>query len=389
MLKTVARSDRVEFGDGLRAVAIMLVVASHLPVVIPHVEIHEWGGWAVNCFFVLTGFLLARPYLQAALDPERPFPSTGLFLTRRFLRIYPLFAVSIVASVALLPVAGEGLPTSFDVLSHLFMLHTLLPSTVVSLNNAPLWTMPVDAAFYLALPLAAYPVWAFVRRRPPNVRVRLIVWALIIFAAVGLIARILMCAFVPNVLSDVYWRLILLRNTLGLAPAFCIGIALALVSLRPPGAGPAQRMRVWLAAAASIAFAALLRHMSISAVAPDSVRVTLGIVFYDAVAAVSVGFFVYVLLRSPRLARALLGSPLAISLGALAYAVYLFHYPILFVMEHALNSSRGNFVAGVASLLGIGVTVVVAYFAHHFIEQPFLRLKDRKRPLLEVEPAPA
>ena len=91
--------------DGLRAVAVILVVVlhSHISAGNPRFAVfgHDisfvavTGGVGVDLFFILSGFLLARPWFAAELTGS-PRPGLKRFWTRRFLRVAPAYYVSIV-----------------------------------------------------------------------------------------------------------------------------------------------------------------------------------------------------------------------------------------------------------------------------------------------------
>ncbi len=125
------RHLHLAYADALRASAIFVVVLHHLvyltrPAIGNHraFEFGYLGVWGVNCFFVLSGYLLGRPYLAMLFDPKRPIPSTRLFYYRRFLRIYPLYAVAILFSLVAVYLTYRTLPPAADIGAHLLMLHT-------------------------------------------------------------------------------------------------------------------------------------------------------------------------------------------------------------------------------------------------------------------------
>src|SRR5687768_11280377 len=91
-----APRGRVHALDGLRAVAISLVVVHHLglgqlAVVLRRNDLWAWGAFAetvgtsgVELFFVLSGLVLGAPYLRG----ERTFHA-GDYLRRRVVRLFP------------------------------------------------------------------------------------------------------------------------------------------------------------------------------------------------------------------------------------------------------------------------------------------------------------
>ena len=77
------------------------------------------------------------------------------------------------------------------------------------------------------------------------------------------------------------------------------------------------------------------------------------------------------------------GSKAVVTIAALSYSIYLFHAPVLNTIYdlvhshyHHRASAAFDIVLVLAMLAGM---VAVAYLAHHFVEQPFLRRKDALR----------
>jgi hypothetical protein len=78
------RRGRLAGADFIRALACLLVLAHHLvlrldlgklsPSLRPTFEFFRFGNYGVSLFFVLSGFLLARPF-WSALDRGLPPPS--------------------------------------------------------------------------------------------------------------------------------------------------------------------------------------------------------------------------------------------------------------------------------------------------------------------------
>ena len=84
-----------------------------------------------------------------------------LYARRRFLRIWPAYAVVVLIGAALQNIHhGQHFSSPTDVAAHLTMLHGFSAKYIWGAGNMPLWTMAVDAQFYVALPIAA---WAMLR----------------------------------------------------------------------------------------------------------------------------------------------------------------------------------------------------------------------------------
>lgn len=102
----------------------------------------------VAVFFVLSGFLLSRPYLAGAAL-ALPRPSTGRYLYKRFLRIYPVYVVAVVAALSLLEENASADAREWVVT--LLLANTFVdPSLPAGLSQ--MWSLAVEATFYLVLP---------------------------------------------------------------------------------------------------------------------------------------------------------------------------------------------------------------------------------------------
>src|SRR4051794_41542872 len=85
--------------DPLRAVAALCIVVTHTAAYSHFNSLNPLGAWTarldcgVAIFFVLSGFLLYRPFVAARLG-GRPGPSVGRYARRRLLRIIPAYWVA-------------------------------------------------------------------------------------------------------------------------------------------------------------------------------------------------------------------------------------------------------------------------------------------------------
>ncbi|MBU0945195.1 MAG: acyltransferase [Proteobacteria bacterium] len=117
------------------------------------------SGVAVDCFFVVSGFLIFRSYERSS--------SLFSYLNKRLRRIYPAYVTVVVLAAFFLPLlAPPEAELLFSrewfryLLANLFFLNFLQPDLpeIFSANplqviNAPLWTIKVEVMFYLSLPL--------------------------------------------------------------------------------------------------------------------------------------------------------------------------------------------------------------------------------------------
>jgi peptidoglycan/LPS O-acetylase OafA/YrhL len=380
--------DRLAFADAFRTIAILGVVASHLALVSglrlfgQRDDLAYVGAWGVNCFFVLSGFLLSRPYLEAILG-TRPLPSTRMFLTRRFLRIYPLYALAVIVSAAAAYThRPHHLPVG-AVVSHLTFLHGFSPSEIFTLNG-PLWTMAVDAQFYLLLPLGAFALHALTRRMGKGSGVALIAGT--IGAAIVLSIALRWFVFARYSLSITHDPIgpafVLARNAIGMGTAFALGIALALIVLlrRQPNRVVASGI-----ALAGIACFVLLAWAGRTFPDTDAYGV-----LYDALGAISGALILFGFAEGAFNVIGLVRrSRVIAAMAAMAYAVYLFHYLVMDTVLGLVGKHAHWIPGSPAYIIGLSfptllATFAVAYVAHRFVEKPFLALRDRKREPAQV-----
>ncbi|MGZ5405004.1 MAG: acyltransferase family protein, partial [Nocardioides sp.] len=94
--------------DSLRALAAIAVLTTHVAFWAGSYVHPVWGtalarlDVGVAIFFVLSGFLLSRPWLDR-YHAGLPSPSSGRYLWKRALRLLPVYVVTVVAALALLP----------------------------------------------------------------------------------------------------------------------------------------------------------------------------------------------------------------------------------------------------------------------------------------------
>ena len=175
---SAASGRRIIELDGLRGLAILLVVVYHYVAIGPqsapgtflaYARSAFLMGWCgVDLFFVLSGFLIGGILLDVRQSPR----FFGTFYLRRVHRIIPVyyaFVLSYMVAAAFLSSAGGPLRTSSPTWRflpvHLAFLQNFRPRSGTDFTNAclsPLWSLAVEEQFYLAVPLL---VWFLSRRR--------------------------------------------------------------------------------------------------------------------------------------------------------------------------------------------------------------------------------
>jgi len=306
----------VDYIDGLRAVAVLSVLAYHsfLGDGRPQPERIVCLARGVDLFFVISGFCLAFPMLIQK-GGFRPDVSTyAAFQLRRFSRIAPPFYLAL-AIFALLSFTSFGFPGAAGIgldrhpVREFFTdLAFLMPP--VPLYNSAFWTLGIEARWYLLCPLL---VALYLRSR----------W---VFFGLG------------AALYGVYFLTAYGIADMGTLPSFMAGIVAADVVLR----GQRWRKYAWMGAAAALALGI---HTSNGDHGDPIWHLA--------------GFFLVVAGSTPVLSRVLTWRPL-VAVGLASYSIYLYHAPFVTWLEQK----------GVTPVLAAVSAACIGWIAWAVLERP-------------------
>jgi peptidoglycan/LPS O-acetylase OafA/YrhL len=212
----VAPAAHVPGLDGARAIATLSVFFFHAlwrtPALAPLRPVLGHADLGVEVFFILSGFLVARPLVAHAVRGGRPVPPVD-FWRRRVARIWPAYLVALLGSVAI----GVG---TIDGPAGWVKHGLLIDSWFDDGGGTGLrvsWTLVVEVAFYACvLPIAAV-VLAAGRRR-------LDAWILV---CIGLLAYGSWALALTTQHHTEPW----LRVLPPYLPAFAVGMLLAVAEL--------------------------------------------------------------------------------------------------------------------------------------------------------------
>jgi peptidoglycan/LPS O-acetylase OafA/YrhL len=362
------RPGRYPVLDALRALAIVLVLARHWAVAsqdgfgaVPGGPLAVWSanGWiGVDLFFVLSGFLIGTHFAGADASP---FGKAAVleFYRRRAFRTLPLYWGVILLCWLLVSTFS---PLSF--LTHLLFLQDYLGSDVM----VTLWSLAVEEKFYLLAPAL---LWLLMRVG------RKAACALLLVAMGWMCWSMLDDArqVAPGDYGAFFWSV--------RAPFHHAGLAIlagVLVAVEHGGSG-ARGARRWLLL--MVAAPLLLLHAYRDWLGLGDWPLVCGIIALSScLFALLVRLGLAVNRRHPAFGGA---RPLR-HIAKLSYALYLVHFPLI---GPAMQLSRTLLAymppQAPASLLFLLVYGALSWTAalllHLALERPFLRLRDRLRPL--------
>lgn len=318
----------------LRAIAAIAVVATHSAFWTGHYR-GDWAlAWArldfgVALFFTLSGFLLFRPWVSAAFRGDDP-PSAKAYARKRAVRILPGYWLVVIAAFALVP-SPNGHTWAGWLRSMTFT--QVYGGAYQHRGLTQMWSLCVEVAFYIALPLLGWLACRVVSRggwRP--VRLALLTLG---FGLVAPLWYVVTREFVTFDISSIFWPF-------GYADWFAAGMALAIAAVAAEG-GDARIASVarGVAAAPYACWTFALALLVIAATPAAGEATLVPIPLFDALAknllyAAAAGLVLapLVLGGSGTTATAWLRWRPLTWLGEISYELFLVH---LIVIEGALN----------------------------------------------------
>jgi len=363
--------------DALRAVAALAVLASHAGYVSGASQ-HAWYGSlvgqgisGVTIFFVLSGFLLYRPFLAADLDGLRAVRLRD-YVRRRLLRIVPAYWLALTVIGVWLHVHGLH---SGGFWRYYLFLQVYDPYTVVG-GIAAAWTLCVEVSFYAWLPLHAAVLGRLGAGRSRAARLRLELGALAVLGGASLVLRSV----------SLYSGGSTLEVTLaGTFLWFAIGMALAVVSVqgetwRFVQACATRPAACWAVAAAALVAMAVVLHTPSDQAIAYSPRQWVAQHVLSAVLAAALVAPAALAPTAGGWPRRVMGVKVLGWLGLISYGIYLWQGA--WVEQFGRWGAVGWVPAApfLTVLLLTTVTSVAAAAASYLLlERPLMSLKDRPR----------
>jgi peptidoglycan/LPS O-acetylase OafA/YrhL len=373
-----ARPDRFPALDGMRAIAALLVVCTHVGFISgrsldPDLlgPLLSRGDFGVTVFFLLSGFLLYRPFALHSVA-SAPRPAVGRFLWRRALRILPALYICIAVVLSLITVYRVR---ASDWLQYMLVIQTY-DHHDYDPNLTQLWTLAVELSFYVSLPILA----GLVGRAPnPNTALRRQAALLTAMALVAACANVYQSKEAAPGSQAQLWLPFYLDW-------FALGMGLSVLTCAPADA---------------TAFAALRRTLQVWADSPGTCWLLSGILYLLSTLPLGIprnlapaafwqwtlqhylyagaAFFLMLplTLGRPGMLHRVLGCRAGSVLGNLSYSVYLWHVPMMLLIQRKLGYGefKGHFLAILVLTLATSSSIAAASW--YLLERPILRYGSR------------
>jgi peptidoglycan/LPS O-acetylase OafA/YrhL len=357
---------------GLRFIAAFLIVLHHFgkpPSPLFARNVLDHGFVAVNLFFILSGFILTYSYMshEGSLNTSK-----RNFWVARFARIYPVYLLGFLiatplAMQAIRPIGGASpwIETSLFAAAALTLVQSW-SSDAVLVWNGPAWSLSVEAFFYLLFPFVAPAILKLKSRS--LMLATLVFW---IASMAGPLAPLVTAHFDRN-----FWMF----NPLIRLPEFLLGIALGKFWLMRKR-GDFDRYLPHVAVASAGLLVAFL-----SLELPESV-------FMNGATAPMMMALIYSLACGRGVLAWFLATKPMVLLGEASYSLYLFHWPLWFIISDYLVDHLERFQHGPSHFVACVLpTLAASILTFKFLEQPANRFlkkalssrKEANRKLMET-----
>jgi len=364
MNSSATEADQREFLliEAFRGFAAFLVVYTHFWALSPgSPSLLRFAHTGVDLFFVLSGYVFGPYFFGKSIGTSSTFAGTLAFWTRRFFRIYPLYLLALCVYFAEKTINEQDLLYVVEHLSFTF----LQSKAMAFYYNPPFWSLPSEISFYLVLPCL---VWLLHQAHS-------IMWRRITLAIVLALA---LCSRIFLGLSADYEKenqaFILLHHLPGLAIEFIIGALLWAWVRR------SDQLLLWPAVLGVIAWLGLAQHFANVGDAGIQASILKGQL--GGLAALCYACLMATCIRWVRSARceSVFKADFVICFcqwaGKLSYGTYLFHIAVLraaqtFSLEYQLAHLPSP------EWLALGLTLLLAFLAHRFWEDPCRSLGRR------------
>lgn len=356
--------------DGIRGIAILLVLLTHCKDYIPsvtvrivHVKQVLSYGWAgVDLFFVLSGFLITG----ILLDTRKADNYFSGFYARRVLRIFPLYYVvltAVLVGASFMHPYPAALPLPEDRKLYFVYLTNWLGLWKGNWHANYLghfWSLAVEEQFYLLWPVC---VWFL---RPATLR------------RVGLITLVGICLIRCSWVSTHGPSIALTLATLTRMDGLIVGTLCALLFRESESLKAAQK---WLSCVAFVMLGCFVAGVT---VLHDNFGLVQSFIQTIGLSLLACGFGALVLKAAategaPTFFQRLLCTKSLRTLGKYSYGIYIYHVPLLGLAAELFVRHSGATPNLLVWRLCLALTIlaipVIAALSYEYFERPLLSFK--------------
>ena len=375
MNRTGYKNEYVPALDGLRGLAILLVIGSHFFF---KFGIFKLGWIGVDLFFVLSGYLIASKFIRQPISSNL----VKVFYRNRILRILPLYFAFILFFLSIwyiLPVEKKFLlyiPAIKQFwLHHFFLMQNwmyVFGTSEAQMYNPlmHLWSIAIEEQFYIFFPLIIICISKLKHKIP------------VIIGAIVLVTILRSLSFYQHELLDNKLRYYC--NTFYRLDTFLAGILLAFL-LRD------FRNNKWLNSIFQTLFIACLAGYIFIVVynnnflSDNPLIITIG---YTVIALMFMSLLYFVVMQRSNFVNKIFTNRFLVFSGKISYGLYIFHFPIDFFNNSLLHSwfkfllawGDEKTISLCFTFFLLGILYLVSYISYTYFERYFLNMKKTYAP---------
>ena len=347
--------------DGLRAVAVMLVIISHFIIVpsYPGLLFLKFGFWGVNIFFVLSGFLITEILLND-IGTMSAGKLLKKFYIRRTLRIFPIYYLTLaalfMAGYLATDVMAYAVTYTYNIANFLNGTH----SEIIT----HFWSLCVEEQFYLFFPA----LLLLINKR----------WHLsflLIMVLTGIAIRAILLAQAPANKDDIIFFTPTGFDCLG------GGALLAWLKINRNAQLQVWLKRYWIPVLSTLLFFAVAWMNR-----ADIDNAGVFIIWARLLTAIT-GFYLVGIgaMNWNTIYGKLMHLSLFMKVGAISYGLYVYHWIIYVLIADTVTQWAQSYFTGflmynayiVNFVVVLAITFIVTIVSYNFIEKPLLKLKNR------------
>lgn len=345
--------------DGLRGLAIILVVVYHN---FGFINYFFFGWLGVDLFFVLSGFLITDILLKTVGHKNY----LRNFYFRRILRIFPLYYLSLIIFLLIIPQFPNKLNLDYYT-SNQVWLWTYLQNWLYIFNNPDpsntlnhFWSLAVEEQFYLLWPFVI-----LVIRKPSH---------LLIFITLLLLSVIALRLWIWNyqIVNLAYFNL----YTYSRIDGICIGSIIAI--LKAKNSNLLIKHTFWIVLTfAFLNFVFFFINRVYNFTFPY-----LALVGYTTFAMMFGLMLNEIITGNSKILNNIFKYPILTFLGKISYGLYIFHWPVFLLVNSFffgrisiyLPNHESRILSAFCSTL---IAILISIFSFKYFETYFLKLKTR------------
>ncbi|MDO5981805.1 acyltransferase family protein [Flavivirga spongiicola] len=357
--------------DLVRAIAIVMVVFSHVAWIIPKDKkltldvLSVFGVLGVEIFFVLSGFLIGRIIFRIYTSDDFSFSSIFYFWIRRWFRTLPNYYLALLINICAAVYIGMTLPDGLW--KYVFFIQNF--SSEMPRFFMESWSLSIEEFAYLLLPLCLF-FTLFIKTKISKPNTFLGMTLLIIFLFI--ISKTIY-NFNEPVRTLINWNNSLKSIVIYRIDAVYYGVLAAYISIVKTKFW--KRIKYTSFGLGMLLFLSWNVLMLIKAVQIEEYSFVWNVLYLPMNSIIIM--LMFPLLSQMNTAPEFILKPITF-ISVISYAIYVIHYSVILqLLKYFIPSNNlPDFDIMVYIIVYISSTILISYIIYRFFESPITKLRD-------------